>query len=395
MLKRVQLLAGATATIGLGALALASATGATPVATPGFSVAQFAGAPSDVTGPDDITRLGTAVAVAWQNGIGPLGEPAPSGTTQSDVVLYTAHGAALDDWKVTGHVDGLAADPMRGEIIATVNEDGNTSLFTIDTRSLWAQPVKYNYSPEPDSAHTGGVFTGGGTDGVQVLPDGRLLISASAPNDGSGGPVPDATATFVATLDRHSHTARLAPTFADDAEAIDALTGETVTLGAPGASPKALTDPDSNALVPGSSPLYAGQYMLNSQGDQLLVFARVLEDRQLGLTELPLSRGGTPAGVDDVSWTTDEGGTLYVVDHAASVVYAVTGPFVPGESFAALDSIGSTSNGTEVESLDLASGGLAPFVTGLGAAKGLLYVPEQSRCEGGWEETLSRDCGHG
>jgi len=395
MLTRARLLACTAAAVGAGALASIPTAAAAPVAPAGFSIAQFATAPSGVTGPDDIAQLGSAVAVAWQNGLGPLGEPSSSGATQSDVILYTPGGVALRDWKVTGHVDGLAADPERGEIIATVNEDGNTSLFTIDARFPWAQPVQYTFSPEPDSAHTGGVFTGGGTDGVQVLPDGQLLVSASAPNNGSGGPVPNATATFLVTLDRHSHTAYLEPTFADDAQATDALTGETVTLGAPSASPEALTDPDSNALVPDSSPLYAGQYMLNSQGDQLLVFAQAQDERfagSLNLTELPLSREGTPAGVDDVTWATSEQGALYVVDHGANAIYTVNGQFATGESFAGLDSIGTASANTEVDRLDLQTGGMAPFITGLQVAKGLLYVPAQERCDRRWGEGSARDC---
>ncbi len=370
MVTRAWLVAHVLAGVTVIALVSAPAGAAAPAAPPGFSVSQFAGAPAGVSGPDDVAQLGGFLVVAWQNGLGPLGEPSSSGATQSDVVLYSPDGTALRDWKVTGHVDGVAIDPLRRQIVATVNEDGNTSLFTI---APWGQPVQYAFSPEPDSAHTGGVFTGGGTDGVQVLPDGRLLISASAPNDGTGGPVPDAAATFLATLDRHTHVASLAPTFADDATATDALTGEAVTLGVPGSSPQALTDPDSNALVPFSSPLYGGDYMLNSQGDQLLVFAHAHQNR-LALTELRMSRGGAPAGVDDVAWTAGRG-TLYVVDHGANIIYAVTGPFPVGQSYASLDSIGNAANNTEVDRLDLATGVLSPFVTGLDVAKGLVFVP--------------------
>ena len=177
------------------------------------------------------------------------------------------------------------------------------------------------------------------------------------------------------TLDRVHHIAHLAPTFADDAQAVDALTGQTVTLGPPGATPEALTDPDSNALVPYSSPLYGGQYMLNSQGDQLLVFARLRWNGSLALTELPLNQGGTPAGVDDVAWATDGGGTLYATDHSANAIYKITGPFVPGQSFAALDSVGTAGDNLEIDRLDLPTGTLSPFITGFGEVKGLTFQP--------------------
>jgi hypothetical protein len=360
---------------------------AAPTAPPGFAIAPFASAPPGVTGPDDAAGLDGFVAVAWQNGIGPKGEPAKSGATQSDVILYAPNGSALHDWKVTGHVDGLAIDPARLQIVATVNEDGNTSLFTIAPRQPAAAPVQYAFSPEPDSAHSGGVFTGGGTDGVQVLPDGRLLISASAPNNGSEGPVPNATATFLATLDTHRHVARLQPTFADDASATNALTGETVTLGVPGSSPQALTDPDSNALVPGDSPLYGGQYMLNSQADQQLVFART-QDGRIALTELPLSSEGSPAGVDDVAWTGGRG-TLYVVDHSANVIYALTGQFPAGQAYAGLDTLGTAADTTRLDRLDLATGALTAFASGFGTVKGLLFAP--ARCGG--QDAGGSDCG--
>lgn len=310
-----------------------------------------------------------------QNGLGPLGQPSPTGARKSKIVEYRPDGHRRAVWRIVGHVDGLGADRRRHQLIATVNEDGNPSLWTIAPSRRGAKPVKYTYSPEPDAAHTGGVHTGGGTEAVQVLSDGRLLISASAPIDGSGGPVPGATATFLATLQRSHDIARLRPTFADDARATDALTGSRVRLGPPGATPEALTDPDSSALVPSSSSRYRYQYMLNSQGDQRLVFARRVASRHPQLTELPLNRRGKPAGADDVVWSTSRRGTFYVTDHKASLVYALRGTFGAGRAVAALDSVGSTADNTEVDRLVLATGTLTPLVTGFQQAKGLLYVP--------------------
>lgn len=376
MRKAGSLLAQLAGLLGAGALLLASPAAGAPVAPSGFTATQIAGAPSGgATQPDDIAQLGNDVVVGYQNGLGPLGEAGTGGATQSDVILYSAKGTIRHDWKVTGHVDGLAGDQQTGEIIVTVNEDGNTSLYTIAAQTPGAEPIQYTFSPEPDSAHSGGVFTGGGTDGVQVLSARKLLISASAPNNGHEGPVPAATATFLVTLQPATRTAKLAPTFADNAKATDALTGKTVTLGAPASHPKALTDPDSNALVPHSSPLYRDDYMLNSQGDQLLVFAaRSAHFGQSALTELFLSREGTPAGVDDVAWSTSTKGTLYAVDHSANALYAITGQFSAGETFAGLDTIGTSEDKTEIEHLDLASGRMTPFVTGFQGVKGLLFT---------------------
>lgn len=141
-------------------------------------------------------------------------------------------------------------------------------------------------------------------------------------------------------------TATLTATFADDAAAMNALTGAPVTLG--------LTDPDSNALVAEASARFAGQFMLDGQADQQLVFVKHILKTPV-LTQLPLNQAGTPAGVDDVQWTHGEGGTLYVVDSATNLVHAVTGPFGPGQAFAARDTVGAATVTTEVDALDLSN----------------------------------------
>jgi len=78
--------------------------------------------------------------------------------------------------------------------------------------------------------------------------------------------------------------------------------------------------------------------------------------------------------VDDVRWSTGATGTLIVVDNGTGTVYAVTGPFSAGEAFASLDTVGTAANNTEVDTIDLSSGALTPFITGLKKAKGPLWV---------------------
>ena len=41
----------------------------------------------------------------------------------------TPTGASVGQWNVTGKVDGLTADPNTGTVIATANEDLNSSLY--------------------------------------------------------------------------------------------------------------------------------------------------------------------------------------------------------------------------------------------------------------------------
>jgi hypothetical protein len=113
--------------------------------------------------------------------------------------------------------------------------------------------------------------------------------------------------------------------------------------------------------------------VLAAQADQQLVFAHGLETRHRSLTRLLLTHGGQAAGVDDVRWADRTGGVLYIVDNGTSSVYAVTGPFTAGEAFGSLDTVGKTATTTEVDTINLTTGALTPFVTGLSKAKGLLW----------------------
>jgi hypothetical protein len=363
-MTRIQKLLTTSAACTLGALSLVPAANAAPTVAPGFTVSTFAAPPATVpatTGADDIASLAGDVFVGWQNGVGTKGEPNPvTGQSAGTLVEYDSTGRTLGSWSLTGKIDGLGADPSHQRLIATVNEDGNSSLYTITPGAPATQQVRhYTYAPAPDSGTSGGVLTGGGTDAVTVY-GGQIYLSASNPTPAN------ATAMFRVLLNRGTGQASLTPTFADNATATDAITGASVTL--------ALTDPDSNANVPLSSPRFAGQLVLAAQADQQLVFARGLRSRDAQLTRLALSHEGQSAGVDDVRWSESQSGTLLVVDRGATAVYAVTGPFSAGEAFASLDTVGSVEQNNEVDTIDLSSGALTPFITGLTKAKGLLWL---------------------
>jgi hypothetical protein len=92
-LHRRWIIAGATAAIGVpAALNGAPAAAATTAGHAHLSVRVFANGSATMTGPDDITWLDGTVYVVWQNGIGPSGQPSPTGATASDVVGYNASG---------------------------------------------------------------------------------------------------------------------------------------------------------------------------------------------------------------------------------------------------------------------------------------------------------------
>src|ERR1700730_2636888 len=124
-------------TVAMGLAAIGSVMAAGVVAADdnngasGFSAQVFATGGSTFSAVDDITNMGGSIFVAWQNGVGPKGEPAANGNTQSTVVQYSRSGRNLQDWQLTARVDGMTADAAHDRIIATVNEDALTSLYTI------------------------------------------------------------------------------------------------------------------------------------------------------------------------------------------------------------------------------------------------------------------------
>jgi len=125
-----------------------------------------------LSSPDDITVLGHHIFTAFQNGVGPQGQPSTDGNTLSTVVEFTADGHVVRQWDIKGKCDGITADTRRGELIATVNEDAHSSIYTITPAAKEGQVQHYRYNEALPSK--------GGTDAISIT-DGRVLVSASAP----------------------------------------------------------------------------------------------------------------------------------------------------------------------------------------------------------------------
>jgi len=261
--------------------------------------------------PDDLARLGDALFTIFQNDVGPDGTASPTGNLDSTIVEFTARGEVLGQWDLAGHGDGIAADPWRHVVVVTVNEDANASMYTIDPAGQGTGQVRhYSFDPNP-------LPHGGGTDAVSFF--GRdLLVSASNPSVANG------PAVYEADLD--GTTAHLTEVFGDQSTATMAN-----TPGSGGTTTLALTDPDSNAVVPGSSPRFAGQFELDSQGDEQQVFLPSADSPDHGLSVLGLDQS-----VNDSAWVTDAQGTLFVTQKGAGNVVAVDGPFHEGTVFVAV-----------------------------------------------------------
>jgi hypothetical protein len=268
-----------------------------------------------LTAPDDISQLGLRLFVSFQNGVGAQGEPSKAKNLDSTVVEFTLLGREVRQWDVKGRVDGLTADPFTGKVIATVNEDGNTSLSTISAGTGRITHYAYN-KPLPHK---------GGTDAISIY-NGWILVTASAPGT-TGAPAPQASypAVYVVTLNPNTKIATVRPLYFDEApaKAVNGPSaGKVVHL--------ALTDPDSTEVVPRQSPRFGGDFMLNSQGDQQLIF-----DHQVG-SHPNLQVLNLPTSVDDTAWATSRLGALYTTDSAADTLDVIVGQLTPGTAYTAV-----------------------------------------------------------
>jgi hypothetical protein len=267
---------------------------------------------------------------------------------------------------VVGKCDGLGADPVTDRIVATVNEDSNSSLYVTDPVA-GSKPVHYHYPSQPVPHH-------GGTDAVLYY-DGMLLTSASAPGTtGAAAPSARYPAQYRITLNAHSHTASLHALFGDEAAATTVPGGKPVHL--------ALTDPDSTETVPAYAQRFGGDFMLTSQGDLEQIFVSGLGGRHQKLSVLKLTQS-----VDDSASPSGASGALYTTDGTADTIDKITGPFTRGSEVTAVTPCNANSAPATcpapgyaapyLGAIDMSTGAVTPLsVHGIAVQpKGMLSVP--------------------
>ena len=155
-------------------------------------------------------------------------------------------------------------------------------------------------------------------------------------------------------------TATTTPALAGNAVAVDAVTGKASTLN--------LSDPDSTETVPAGAARFAGDLLLDSQGDSQQVYLARPGTAQQKAVVLNL---GTQ--VNDTAFASAATGTLYVTDNANNTLVAIKGRFTPGQAMVAAPADSSVHG--FVGRLDLATGHIAPFAVGFGSPAGLLFMP--------------------
>lgn len=313
--------------------------------------------------PDDISQWGNDLFVGFQNGVGPQGQASMDGNLDSTVVEFTTSGHVIGQWDVAGKTDGLTADPGVG-VLATVNEDASSALYVIRPNAPAKDAVtRYTYSEV--------LPHGGGTDAISIY-HGQIFVSASAPGT-DGSPVPSSTdpAVYAVTLDDSTQVATVTPLFFDESSAKIANVGDTEgTL-----TQLLLTDPDSNEFVPHSSPRFAGDFLLTSQGDEEQIYVSDAGTSRQSLNVLTLNQS-----VDDTAWTT-KGGSLFSTDSTNDAVDVVTGAFDASEPMVVATPCGQNSAPTVcpapgysanyLATLNLATGDVTAI-----AVSGSAYTPQ-------------------
>ena len=155
--------------------------------------------------PDDISQLGADLFVGFRNGVGPQGQPSPDGNRDSTIEEMTLTGEWVGQWDVVGKADGVTADPALSDVIATVNEDANSALYTIRPNIKPNVDAVTRYSCSEALPHYGG------TDAISIY-DGQVFISASAPGTtGAAAPQPSYPAVYSVTLNPYSRVATVHP----------------------------------------------------------------------------------------------------------------------------------------------------------------------------------------
>jgi hypothetical protein len=309
--------------------------------------------------PDDIAVLGGNLYVTYQNGVGPDGSPSSTGVFQSTVVEYSSTGSVVQSWNLLGRIDGLGADPAHNRVLASANEDNNSSLYAL-TPGV-AAPFHYSYYPNPSELAGTETSPNGGTDSISVSQSGTVYIAHSNPDPG----VPNTAALYRVTF--MGTDALLKPVFRVDSTAKDVVTKKSVKL--------ALTDPDSNTIIPGTAPVLGGALLQDSQGDGQVIIAK-----GLSLERLVLQNAETPAlqpTIDDMVEVTGPG-TLYVVDQGANTVQTIdTSGFTPGTIVIAQPADNTTTPVTvgQLGVLDPTTGVITHFPNTFTSPKGLVFVP--------------------
>ena len=339
---------------GIAIAAMPAAVRAQVTANPPYSVSTFVSAaslPKGVSAPDSITFSPTDVFIGYSNG----GAPDGSGGAVSNVIEYDFTGKQLQNIRIVGHNDGLRYNPLKNQLWALQNEDGNANLDVIDLRNGTQTIYQLGTGPH-----------GGGYDDI-VFNNKSAYLSASAPN------INPNTAPAILSITLKGKKATLTGILNGNATATEVTTGKSVTLN--------LQDPDSMILNA------RGELVMTSQGDGELIIVQNpgLKCQNALVVPLTSEAGGSTIGdtqLDDTVFTIRSSGELLVADKGLNAVYSITAPYFGPAAYSAVSVFASPSDSTPIESFvgqtDLTTGFVSPIVTGMSNPGGMAFIPSDA-----------------
>ncbi len=314
-----------------------------------FTATVFArGADVGATRPDSITTDGSHVFIEYSNGASAVIPPGQDGS--STIAEYDLAGRILTTFSVPGSADGLRYNAATNQVWALQNQDGNSTLTTIDATT--GTMAHYTYNPtSPSRGYDDAAFVGG-----------KAFLSYSNPGNSTD---PSPPIIYQATLG--NGTIALTTVLNANATGTNTATGQ--------AGPIPVTDPDSLNLRPDGSLLLTG----GDDGTLTTVRNPGTGSQAVSFVKLVTANGAGVSGLDDTVFAAGSDQRLLVADTANNLVYAVTGPFQVGGAYS---SIGDTHS---LDSVDMTTGLATSISDGLFGANasphGLQFisaVPEPS-----------------
>lgn len=248
------------------------------------------GGPVGGASPDSLAFASGDLWVAYTNGADSTGAAG-----SSTVVEYSPTGAVLQTFTLAGYVDGLKLDPYTHQVWAMQNQDGNSTLTTIDPKTgVVSSPLTYA-DPSATQGYDDVVFQGSKVYLSRTNPTGpgeATLVSLTGGGRDLDGP--------LATT----------PVLLSGATGLDTVTGQMEVI------PQ--NDPDS--LKAGLS----GDLLFTSGDDGVIIDIHHVGKSNQSVTFTPI-QGVTAgsAGLDDVIQTHARAGTFYISDTNDNRVVAV------------------------------------------------------------------------
>lgn len=302
------------------------------VSLKGYQVSLFASKTSSYFNPDSLVVDNNHVFIDYQN------TTPKTGGGQSTVVEYSMDGQVVKTYNVSGHSDGMRADPSTHKIWTTSNEDGNPVMNIIDTNSGTVTPYTFPTPPH-----------GGGYDDLYFL-NGKTYIAASNPSLDNNG---NNTNPAVDEVSLSGSNVVLTPILMGNAIATDVVSNSSVTL--------TLTDPDS------LSTDNKGNLVLIGQADNAIITIKNPGTAQQSVTRLSV---GTQ--LDDTVWATSTTGRLLVSDGTSGNTYWISGPFTVGGIYTETPD-DSTVAGL-VGQINPSTGAMTTIAIGFGKPTGMIFV---------------------